>query len=521
MRLQTKLIVTNILLFLIAISFIGVLLFSNSRTNLEEQIINQLSSTSNTIDENIRAFVQAQTDKIELIAIQSALSNEELIEMAKRDPSFYDFFVIGENGTVTSASNIDKVGAYGGDKPYFINARNQTYVRPVYLATEPVDYFIAFATPFHDGVLVGRVSIDYLNNFVKIKEGLGKTGENLMAFVDNESIIYFTPRLFSNISREVLTKEKAKDRPIYRAIIGKEEVFSGAKDYRNVEVLASTRYIEEIKVGLVSKIDASEAFSKVEALQRMTIYLIIVILLVMSFAIYIVSRKISMEINDISSNIVKITKGNLNIQLKKSSLTEVQVLIDSLNRILASMKLAILRTGISKGELGIGEAVKAKEEAEERYKVLYESASDAIMTLEPPSWKFSAGNPATLKMFNIKDEKELQSLGPWDVSPEKQPDGHLSSVDAKKMIEKAMKGGSNYFEWTHRRYRGENFPATVLLTRVKLGEKLFLQATVRDMSKEKKVEEELNLLKGRTKIRELLGDNEKKRKGGQNERRTD
>jgi PAS domain S-box-containing protein len=59
------------------------------------------------------------------------------------------------------------------------------------------------------------------------------------------------------------------------------------------------------------------------------------------------------------------------------------------------------------------------------------------------------------------------------------------------MIEKAMKEGSNFFEWTHKRYKGEDFPATVLLSRVELKGRKFLQATVRDISKEKKAQEEI------------------------------
>ena len=125
---------------------------------------------------------------------------------------------------------------------------------------------------------------------------------------------------------------------------------------------------------------------------------------------------------------------------------------------------------------------------EERYRILWESSSDAIMTLEPPTWKFTSGNPATVKMFNCKSEPEFISLGPWELSPQYQPDGQLSADKAKAMIEQAMKEGSNFFEWTHKRYQGEDFAATVLLTKVKLGGREFLQATVRDVSALKRAE---------------------------------
>ena len=113
------------------------------------------------------------------------------------------------------------------------------------------------------------------------------------------------------------------------------------------------------------------------------------------------------------------------------------------------------------------------------YKLLYETSNDAIMTLRPPEWNFTAGNAAALKMFNFKDEKQFANLSPMYLSPEKQPDGQLSSVKAKKMIEKAMKEGNNFFEWTHKRYKGKDFNANVLLSRIKEDGKIYLQATVR------------------------------------------
>ncbi|MDP2750332.1 MAG: PAS domain S-box protein [Nanoarchaeota archaeon] len=133
---------------------------------------------------------------------------------------------------------------------------------------------------------------------------------------------------------------------------------------------------------------------------------------------------------------------------------------------------------------------KKAEELRDRFKLLYDTSADAVMTLEPPTWVFTSGNPATIKMFNTRTEKKFVSLGPWQLSPKYQPDGQLSSVKAKKMIMTAMKSGSHFFEWTHKRYKGEDFAATVLLTRTAVGGKKFLQATVRDISESKKLEKE-------------------------------
>ncbi|WP_422362168.1 PAS domain S-box protein [Reichenbachiella sp.] len=137
---------------------------------------------------------------------------------------------------------------------------------------------------------------------------------------------------------------------------------------------------------------------------------------------------------------------------------------------------------------------KTKEEerlhANEMYRRLFVTSKDAIMTLEPPTWKFTTGNNTILDMFKVKDMDEWTSIGPWQVSPETQPDGEPSAVKAKRMIETAMTQGSHYFEWTHRRMTGEDFPATVLLTRVDFSDRQFLQATVRDITESKKIERE-------------------------------
>jgi len=133
----------------------------------------------------------------------------------------------------------------------------------------------------------------------------------------------------------------------------------------------------------------------------------------------------------------------------------------------------------------------ALRESNKKFRTLFESSRDALMTLTPPLWLFTSCNQSTVNMFNAKSVEEVISLGPAAVSPECQPDGRLSSEKAMEMIEKAMYVGSHYFEWVHKRINGEDFPATVLLTRMELEGKQFLHATVRDITGRKRAEEAL------------------------------
>lgn len=106
------------------------------------------------------------------------------------------------------------------------------------------------------------------------------------------------------------------------------------------------------------------------------------IILLSLFISYFIAASISKPIKKLTKKVDLITRGNLEVQLDKTNLNEVNSLTSSLNRILASMKLAILRTGASKSELGLGKLEKAKEEAEIKYKKIFEESPDAIILLD-------------------------------------------------------------------------------------------------------------------------------------------
>jgi PAS domain S-box-containing protein len=137
-----------------------------------------------------------------------------------------------------------------------------------------------------------------------------------------------------------------------------------------------------------------------------------------------------------------------------------------------------------------GQLKQVLKDSEKKYRTIYESSRDAIM-IATPEEGFLAGNPATVKMFGWANEQEFISQSPASVSPEYQPDGALSSIKAQQMMAIALKKGTHFFEWKHKRLDGTEFFSTVLLTRMKLNGKNVLQATVRDISDRKLAEQEL------------------------------
>ena len=126
--------------------------------------------------------------------------------------------------------------------------------------------------------------------------------------------------------------------------------------------------------------------------------------------------------------------------------------------------------------------------SEARHRILFEKSHDALMTLAAPDWRFTSGNSTTLRMFGVRDEATFLAQSHDKFWPEWQPDGCASAEKARLMIEIAMREGSHYYEWTYQRLSGQEFPATVLLTRMELEGKAVLQATVRDETEVKRLQ---------------------------------
>lgn len=212
-----------------------------------------------------------------------------------------------------------------------------------------------------------------------------------------------------------------------------------------------------------------------------------IILILASLIIpFLISKTVVRPMRKLTDIADDISSGDLNVKIPynlKKNKSEVGELANAFDKLLESSHFALKTLVESK--------------MDKKYGTMYASSGDAIMTLEPPNWNFTSGNVATVKMFNTKNEKEFISLKPSDLSPKYQPDGQLSSIKSKRMIEKAMKDGTNFFEWAHKRYNGKEFLATVLLSKIKEGGKSYLQATVRDQTKEKLMLGRENKIKGK------------------------
>lgn len=130
-------------------------------------------------------------------------------------------------------------------------------------------------------------------------------------------------------------------------------------------------------------------------------------------------------------------------------------------------------------------------ESELRYRSLFESANDAILILKGN--RFYDCNPKTLKMYGC-ERNQIIGKYPFDFSPEFQPDGSSSKEKALDHIDRANKGGFEFFQWQHCRYDGSLFDAEISLTRFDINDEPHLLMLIRDITEKIEAEKKIKAM---------------------------
>ena len=133
------------------------------------------------------------------------------------------------------------------------------------------------------------------------------------------------------------------------------------------------------------------------------------------------------------------------------------------------------------------EAELALRESEARYRMLVDHAPDAIVVLDADSGKFVDVNANAERLFGL-DREALLTQGPVSLSPEVQPDGTRSSEAALRLIERALAGEPQIFEWLHCDGQKRPFICEVRLLHLPSNTKRLVRGSITDISERKRAE---------------------------------
>ena len=98
---------------------------------------------------------------------------------------------------------------------------------------------------------------------------------------------------------------------------------------------------------------------------------------------------------------------------------------------------------------------------------IFQNSPDAYFVLDDKAVLRECN--AAMEEFMGQPRDKLIGVTPDRLSPERQPDGRLSSETAMGYINAAMSKGCARFEWMHQRLDGSPLPMEVTLLRADLG----------------------------------------------------
>ncbi|QWR76141.1 PAS domain S-box protein [Candidatus Magnetomonas plexicatena] len=151
------------------------------------------------------------------------------------------------------------------------------------------------------GVLVVESSFNPFLEITDDYEGLRTTGETLIAKKDkNGDALYLVPLRFDKEAalRKIISRGRT-ELPVTQALLGNELTLYNSVDYRGKHVLSATRYIKETDWGLVVKIDSDEVFSDLIDLRNKYIVITLFIALIVIIISYFASRSINTSVKKI------------------------------------------------------------------------------------------------------------------------------------------------------------------------------------------------------------------------------
>lgn len=549
MKIRNRINIGYLSTYVAIMSLVGLIVGIYTTSIIRDDIYAYFQSSSRARAEHTRTYIQDQKRMSEILAAASvyldflatpatssqfavvkAKIDNRFIRTIKVDPAIEEVFILDTAGKVLASSDKNEEGADKSHDPYYLNAKDSTYFKDVYLSstTKKINYTIS--TPIKDagGKLLGISVLRFLpENFFSItssENGLGDSEEN---FLINREKYFLTPSRFYGES--VILKQQAKTANASDCFDPQEveyvktNGYSGlvekfgsqiveAKDYRDIDVIATHAYIPETGWCLITKADKTDIYS-------FRFWLILIFSITFSIAAltflalgFIISRNITKPIQILSQAAKKIEQGDFNYQTNIKTGDEIGILAKAFDKMVSAVKQS--RSDIEKKvkeqtkEIGVKaqELEKQKsailnilEDVEEeknlsqalaqdleKFKLAVAEASDHIIITDKDGIILFANKGVEIITGFMANEVLGKKAGTKELWGGLMPKDFYEKMWQTVKIEKKAFSG----QIDNKRKNGENYIAQATITPIldKSGEVEFFVAIERDITKEKQID---------------------------------
>ena len=322
------------------------------------QIDSQQQLIAKDAADSVKSFIVERFNKLENGARLSDLAvarQEEQKILLERiigfDPAFRQVILLNASGE--ESIKVSRLSSFANsqlkdllrDNSFLESAKQKEYISPVYIDEITSEPMVIISIPvknmFSDlkGILMAEVNLKFMWDLV----GSIKVGEEGEAYVvDNSGDLI----AFGDISRvlkgENLMHIKEVTEFAQEDTASHEKKAEIAKGIKGNYVVTTHAHLGMPDWGVVVEIPVMEAYKEVVTELKLSILAIILSFLLAILAGTYFSKKISEPIKKLTSAVDEVSKGNFDVKIEESDVNEINTLADSLNRVMKTMKLAVL-----------------------------------------------------------------------------------------------------------------------------------------------------------------------------------
>jgi len=399
----------------------GIFTYTEMEQTIKSEILKKLEIVAKLKEKNFQDVFDQNNEKLNLVSSRYQLKVEldnynnnynksksqkimnEILKAIKQEATkFEDIIILDLSGKVVASTNNTYLDTFHTNDLYFIEGKKNNNVTILYKDNNQELKSYLTGPLILNNKLLGVVTIFYdlgdLISMFKIFEEQIDTGEiNLVKRDLNGDALIINPLRFGSDSSLNLTVSKDQvDTPIIQSLLKNEKTFSETKDYRGVDVLAVTRYLEKLGWGLVVKMDKVEAFEPLENVKYVTIFIGILVGIAIIITSTFLGNSISKPIQKLRDVMNDVAQGKFDSKIDVKGTKE----IEELAKQLEVMRYNIANTNTHLNEL-VNERTKKIENALSKLKEKEEALEESNKNLLLANGKLNIQSKIQRDFINI------------------------------------------------------------------------------------------------------------------------
>lgn len=264
-------------------------------------------------------------------------------------PGAVETFIVNPAGIVIASSEPLRIGNVYSHMDWFVKGTDIVYVsdvyksagngKPTWIIAAPLKEGVSkkfagvIANRINPGVMNGIIDKHYTPHLGDIEE-FKRVGESAVTYMINGDGLMLTN---SNSEDNVILSMKVDTKPVLTALEHGKEMIGEYVDYKGIDVIGVSMFIEDMNWVILSEIDRGEARLPIRKFVIRASAMALVLVFVIFVLMFFTAQKIVSPIVDISKTFERIAKGQWEERVKvKDTKSEIAQLGNSFNSMVES-----------------------------------------------------------------------------------------------------------------------------------------------------------------------------------------